>query len=86
MSEVLAKDIPEEQQFMKDYWIFRKQYYNPEDSDDYWSKVCSSADNLYNKYGEKEYFKKIILACLDDLDKRYKEKRLNSYRKDGLTA
>lgn len=77
MSEVLAKDIPTEQKFMTDYWKFRKKYYNPEDSDDYWQEVCAAADELYKQY-HGEYFKEIIMTGINDLDKRYRATKRNT--------
>ena len=77
MSEVLAKDIPTEQKFMTDYWKFRKKYYNPEDSDDYWKEVYATADELYKQY-PGEYFKEIIMAGISDLDKRYRAEKRNT--------
>lgn len=77
MSEVLAKDIPTEQKFMTDYWKFRKKYYNPEDSGDYWKEVCMAATELYKQY-PGEYFKEIIMTALSDLDKRYRATKRNT--------
>lgn len=77
MSEVLAKDIPTEQKFMTDYWKFRKKYYNPEDSDDYWKEVCMAATELCKQY-PGEYFKEIIMTGINDLDKRYRAAKRNT--------
>ena len=38
MSSVRASDIPEEQKMWTDVWNWRKKYYNPENSDDYWKQ------------------------------------------------
>lgn len=72
MSEVLAKDIPIEQQFMTDFWKFRKKYYIPENSDNYWSDMCNSADALSDKYGRNQYMTDVIMACVNDFERRYR--------------
>lgn len=72
MSEVLAKDIPIEQQFMTEFWRFRKKYYIPENSDNYWSDMCNSADALSDKYGRNQYMTDVIMACVNDFERRYR--------------
>lgn len=73
MSEVLGKDIPIEQQFMTDFWKFRKKYYIPENSDSYWVNLCMDADKICEKYNRNKYFESLVLACVKDFEERYKE-------------
>lgn len=72
MAEVKAKEIPVESQFMTDFWNFRKRYYIPEDQDEFWVALERDADGLYRKYKKNEYVKKMILALVDDIEKRYR--------------
>lgn len=74
MAGVSAKDIPIESRFMTDLWAFRKRFYVPEEPDSFWEKLCDEADDLYNKY-PSEYFEKLIIACVMDIDKRFRSDR-----------
>lgn len=76
-TEIYSEQKSVEQMFMTDYWKFRKKYYNPEDSDDYWREVCAAADELYRQY-PGEYFKEIIMTGINDLDKRYRAVKRNT--------
>ena len=51
MSSVRASDIPEEQKMWTDVWNWRKKYYNPENSDDYWKQFTDDGIFLGEKYG-----------------------------------
>lgn len=74
MAGVNARDIPIESRFMTDLWSLRKQFYIPEEPDSFWEKLCNAADDLYNKY-PSEYFEKLIIACVMDIDKRFRSNR-----------
>lgn len=81
MASVLGKDIPEESQFMTDYWKFRKSFYVPEDNDKYWNDLANAAHNLAIKYdpelernpNKKSYYKNIVLVCVDEIELRYRK-------------
>ena len=76
MASVERKDIEQEAQFMSDFWKFRKRFYIPEKSDEYWESLCNAADDLAAKYGYNPYFNNLISVCVNDIDRRYrKEKR-----------
>ena len=76
MASVERKDIEQEAEFMSDFWKFRKKYYIPEKSDEYWEALCSAADDLAVKYGYNPYFNNLINVCVNEIDRRYrKEKR-----------
>ena len=76
MASVERKDIEQEAEFMSDFWKFRKKYYIPEGSDEYWESLCNASDNLAVKYGNNPYFNNLINVCVNEIDRRYrKEKR-----------
>ena len=76
MAEIDNKTREEEYRFILDFWSLRKQFYTPEDTDEYWSSLCNSANDLSVKYGNNPYFNSLINACVNDIDRRYrKEKR-----------
>lgn len=76
MASTQAKEIPEESRFMTDFWNFRKKFYLPESTDEYWESLCNAADDLATKYGYNPYFNNLINVCVNEIDRRYrKEKR-----------
>lgn len=75
MASVERKDIEQEAEFMSDFWKFRKKFYLPESTDDYWQELVNAADDLSQKYGNKKYYQDLIIACCTDIDKRYREGR-----------
>lgn len=79
MASVERKDIEQEAEFMSDFWGFRKKFYIPEKSDEYWQDLVNAADDLSQKYGNKKYYQDLIIACCTDIDKRYREGRGRIY-------
>lgn len=79
MASIQAKEIPEESRFMTDFWNFRKKFYLPESTDEYWQELVNAADDLSQKYGNKKYYRDLIIACCTDIDKRYREERGRVY-------
>ena len=82
--QISGKKIPVESQFMTDFWALRKKYYTPEDQDEFWIALEQDADDLYKKYKKNEYVKKMILALVDDIEKRYRKVYQSIEEQDGL--
>ena len=70
MAEVSASDIPQEQTFMKDFWDFRKKFYNGEDSDDYWNSIVEETDRISKRYNSI-YVDNLLLCCVEDIEVRF---------------
>lgn len=79
MAEIDNKAREEEHRFILDFWNFRKQFYTPEDIDDYWQELVNAADDLSQKYENKKYYQDLIISCCTDIDKRYREGRGRTY-------
>lgn len=79
MASIQAKEIPEESRFMTDFWSFRKKFYLPESTIKYWQELANAADDLSQKYGDKKYYRDLIMACCTDIDKRHRERRGRIY-------
>lgn len=62
--------IDEERVFMRDFWNFRKKYYDPKDDNEYWSNLIDEANALGAKYNSK-YLNALIIVCIDDIESRY---------------
>lgn len=71
MSSVRASDIPEEQKMWTDVWNWRKKYYNPENSDDYWKQFTDEGIFLGEKYGK--LCQDIVISVLDEVKGRWKK-------------
>ena len=73
MASVTNKGIPTEYAFFGDYFNYRKKFYFPEQSDDYWTAVINEADELIRKYDCNDYLRALVLVCVDDLERRYRQ-------------
>ncbi|MCD8200493.1 MAG: hypothetical protein LUD47_00275 [Clostridia bacterium] len=51
MASVDANKIPEIKKFMEDLWKMIKDFWEPEDTDEYWRAVVDRVDELVGKYG-----------------------------------
>jgi len=71
MASVKNKDIPEEYEFFGEYFTFRKKFYTPEISQDYWNALINDANELIEKYNRNDYLGGLVLTCIDDLEHRY---------------
>lgn len=71
MASVTSKDIPLEFQMFGELFNLRKEFYIPEDNDEYWAKVMDSFDTLYEKY-PTNYCSDLALVTVKDLENRYK--------------
>lgn len=77
MAVIKKEQMPREAEFMTDLWKFRKQFYNGEDSDDFWILLVGDADVdgaaqvLMAKYDHNEYFDECVRACVADIERRW---------------
>ena len=65
-------NITQERTFMNDFWLFRKKFFEPKDDDDYWSELVDDSNALSKKY-RSDYLDAIILVCVNDLEKRFRQ-------------
>ena len=68
----------EDWQFFMDYWNFRQKWYEPEESDNWFEELKEAADELKMKYDKtkcRKYVIALIMAHLEDVDRRLTEKR-----------
>ena len=65
-----------ERVYMNDYWSFRKKFYEVKDSDEYWTAVIEESDALVKKYDCNDYLMGIVLLCVNDLDRRYRQENI----------
>ena len=70
LAEVTASDIPQEQQFMAEYWNFRKKFYNGESRDSFWEELYHETNRISEKY-HSLYVDNMLLVCVEDIEARY---------------
>lgn len=68
--EVKKSDIPQEAEFMTEFWKVAKKYYIPEEGDDYWKSAIDELTELSEKY-PTEFCKCIILGFVKYLEGRF---------------
>ena len=62
----------------KDIMSFRKAFYIPEDSEEYWAELDKAADALHKKYNCL-FVDQLILVNVDDIERRWKIATGNPY-------
>lgn len=58
-----------------DIWNFHKRYYEVSNSDEYWEAAVKDANALYKKYSDSKFAKSLVMAVMDELERRSKEER-----------
>ena len=70
-------------EFMNEFWEYMKKYYDPVDDESFWEALVKEGEALGNKYGN--YFAKgMIMVCVDDIERRWKEQTGSQYIKSIL--
>lgn len=68
---------------INDVWKFMKKYHDPVDDESFWEALVKEGEALGNKYGN--YFAKgMIMVCVDDIERRWKEQIGSQYIKSIL--
>lgn len=66
----------EEWLLFMDFWKICQQFWEPEDNDEYWEQVIDATNKFFEKYkaNNKIFSLKIVMAFVDTLEKKMKEK------------
>lgn len=56
--------------FFRDYYKFIQDYAIPEQSDTFWDELIKASDELCNKYGNEKYYRDMVMAHLDALERK----------------
>lgn len=70
MGRAEGSEIPKESEMMNDFWKFRKDYYWPEDTEEYWDRIMDAADRLSKKH-KSEYMDELLLICVYETEQRF---------------
>lgn len=68
----LGKDSAEWEMFAE-YWRLYKQYYEPEDNDEYWQEVVDATNAFYEKY-KTEFARGLALQLVNELERRSRKR------------
>jgi len=63
-----------ESAFLNDFWSFRKENWEPVDTDEYWTTVVQKIDEIAKKYKLDKYVQEILLVVVNDLELRARQK------------
>ena len=74
MQKKIGKD-EKEFQFFRDFWGFYENNYYPENTDIYWDKLVKEGNDLCFKYNDISIARKLILAVIQELEERAKERK-----------
>ena len=61
-----------------DCWRYFKKYVDVSDEDIYWENVVSESGELSNKYNNDKFAIALILAVVDEFERKAKELRKNA--------
>ena len=64
-------------QFFQDYYRFRQKYFEADNDTEFFEKMVLAATELRKKYENmeiSEYVNQMIIAHMDDVDRRYRVK------------
>ena len=61
-----------------DCWRFYKKYADMRDTDSYWEKVVDESGELSKKYNNDKFAIALVLAVIDEFERRAKDMRENA--------
>ena len=59
---------------MNDLWQYIKDHDTVEGTDEYWLSVVENAGKIYNKYGQDDLVKRLVLAVVESKEAEYGQK------------
>lgn len=68
MKSIIKKDT-ELFNFFRDYYRFIQEYAIPEENDEFWESLRDESDKLCRKYGNKQYYRDMVLAHQTNLER-----------------
>lgn len=70
--------IEQESKFMQDYWMLRKKFYIPEESETFWQQLIEECDRISKKYNS-DFANELLIVCADDIDRRFRQQTGNRF-------
>lgn len=80
MKKVIKK-TDEEFAILQEFWMILQNYYEPEDNDDYWSKLLDTTIKFERSHPDNLLCEQLILMILNYVESKYKKDKTSSYAK-----
>lgn len=72
------EDLKRSYNLFTDCWRFFKKYADVRDEDSFWENVVSESGELSKKYNNEKFAIALILAVVDEFERKAKELRKNA--------
>lgn len=75
MAEKKFEKGSDEWQFFQDFWRFRQQYYEADNTDDWFTEMMNDGEQIIEKYAKAEcakFAQQLILSHFEDVEMRWK--------------
>ena len=75
------KKTDEEFAILQEFWKILQDFYEPEDSDEYWNKLLDNTIKFERDHPDNLLCQQLILMTLNYLEQKFKKDRTSSYAK-----
>lgn len=75
------KKTDEEFSILQEFWKILQDFYEPEDSDEYWNKLLDTTIKFEREHPDNLLCMQLILLILNYLEKKMKKDKTSSYAK-----
>ena len=75
------KKTDEEFAILQEFWKILQDFYEPEDTDEYWNKLLDNTVKFEREHPNNLLCEQLILMILNYLEKKFKKDRTSSYAK-----
>lgn len=80
MKKVIKK-TDEEFAILQEFWKILQDFYEPEDTDEYWDKLLNNTIKFERDHPHNLLCEQLILLILNYLEKKFKQDKTSSYAK-----
>ena len=77
----IIKKTDEEFVILQEFWKILQDFYEPEDTDDYWNKLLTATIKFERDHPDNLLCMQLILLILNYLEKKFKKDKTSSYAK-----
>lgn len=71
MAQITQEQFRKEKDIQAAVWNYRKKYYNPEATSEYWREMMEEGERLGRDL-DNDYATALILICIDEFERRYR--------------
>lgn len=75
------KKTDEEFAILQEFWKILQDFYEPEDTDEYWDKLLATTIKFEREHYDNELCRELILLILNYLERKFKKDKTSSYAK-----